>query len=332
MDTDAMQALRELEQGVPVVAHVEPDADGYLDRRCPFPECGTHFKVHGGDFQARNSEETAFCIFCRHGAHPSQFVTPEQFECLKEVATNEFVTRIAAALRPAIEAVNNAPPNLFFRIHLDLRTPSVGPVIPPAALELMKVRTRCRACGYRVAFVGAAFFCHACGDNSAERTFDQTIARIRKVIAKLDSVLVDQDADTAREFELHVVEKAVPSLVTAFQRLAEILYPKLPAFSGMAPRRNAFQNLTEGSDLWSGAGGRAYVAILDASEMEDVRRSFQQRHVLQHLDGIVDVEYVQKSGDTTYEVGQRLVVKREAVLRMADGVEKLAAGLRADAT
>jgi hypothetical protein len=331
MTEDPLREIRELEQGVRLVAHVEADADGYLDRSCPFVECGAYFKVHEDDWSALSFTATTYCVFCRHEADPSAFVTPEQVEYLKSVAAAEFVRRITAVLQPAIDEVNNAPPNPFFRFRLDLRPPSLGPAIPPAAVDLMKVRSRCDACGCRVAFIGTAFFCHGCGASSVERTFDQTVARIRRLVGGLDALLADQDADTARDFELHVVEGTVSDLVTAFQRLAEVLYPRLPRYPGSAPRRNAFQNLGEGSVLLTDAGGRPYAAILAASEMQDLRRFFEQRHVLEHLDGVVDADYIRKSGDITYAVGQRLVVRREGVLRMADLVEKLAAGLRTDA-
>src|SRR5262245_44625285 len=56
----------------------------------------------------------------------------------------------------------------------------------------------------------------------------------------------------------------------------------------------------------------------------------QQRHVLVHGNGVVDAAYQMNTGDTSFQVGQRLAIKPEHVLRMAALVEKLATGLRAD--
>jgi hypothetical protein len=66
---------------------------------------------------------------------------------------------------------------------------------------------------------------------------------------------------------------------------------------------------------------------MDAGEMSDLRRLFQQRHLLAHCEGIVDQEYIDKSGDQTYAVGQRLVIKSDAVGRLLALLEKLSTRL-----
>lgn len=55
---------------------------------------------------------------------------------------------------------------------------------------------------------------------------------------------------------------------------------------------------------------------------------YQQRHLLAHCEGIVDQDYIIKSGDTTYAVGQRLVIRDGAVSRLAELVTKLVEELR----
>ena len=62
--------------------------------------------------------------------------------------------------------------------------------------------------------------------------------------------------------------------------------------------------------------------------MADLLRLFQQRHLLAHCEGIVDQDYIIKSGDTTYAVGQRLVIRDEAVSRLAELVTKLTEEMR----
>ena len=44
----------------------------------------------------------------------------------------------------------------------------------------------------------------------------------------------------------------------------------------------------------------------------------------------VDAAYITKSGDESYAVGQRLVVRENAVLKCLDLIEKLATGLTSD--
>ena len=56
-------------------------------------------------------------------------------------------------------------------------------------------------------------------------------------------------------------------------------------------------------------------------------RPAQARHVLAHQDGLVDGDYVAKSGDRRYAEGQRLVVAPDDVRRFADIVETLSAAI-----
>lgn len=119
---------------------------------------------------------------------------------------------------------------------------------------------------------------------------------------------------------LHFVRGSVSHFARQFQRLCEQLYenPEWPK-----ARRNAFQNLDAGSDLWEQALGFRYVQLLTPTEMADVVRYFQQRHLLAHQQGIVDADYISRSGDSSYLPGQRLIIKPTAVLQFVDLVDKL---------
>jgi hypothetical protein len=62
--------------------------------------------------------------------------------------------------------------------------------------------------------------------------------------------------------------------------------------------------------------------------MADLLRLIQQRHLLSHSEGIIDQDYVNKSGDKTYAVGQRLVIQETTIIRAAYLVSKLVAELK----
>lgn len=66
---------------------------------------------------------------------------------------------------------------------------------------------------------------------------------------------------------------------------------------------------------------------MSADELRTIEVMVQRRHKIGHAQAIVDQRYVEKSGDRAYEVGQRLVVTRAQVVRLAAAVEKLADGL-----
>jgi hypothetical protein len=102
--------------------------------------------------------------------------------------------------------------------------------------------------------------------------------------------------------------------------LSEQLYEER---TGAPVRRNAFQNLEAGSDLWAPVIDATYEQLLDAAALGQLRIFYQQRHVLAHQQGIVDAAYLARSGDTTYTVGQRLLIKPANVLEFANLIERL---------
>jgi len=110
-----------------------------------------------------------------------------------------------------------------------------------------------------------------------------------------------------------IVENSLARTVGAFQRVTEALFERVPGSRSIHCRKNVFQSIAEGSELWRVTIGKRYDDLLTPAEMVDLVRFFQQRHLLAHCEGIVDQEYTTKSVDQTYAVGQRLVVRVEAV-------------------
>jgi hypothetical protein len=163
-------------------------------------------------------------------------------------------------------------------------------------------------------------------------TFDSAVETVRKTVAALPEIRrmlsETMDRDSAEDSARYICENGLVKLVSAFQRYAEAQYGALATEGKPSPRRNAFQNLQESSDLWRGVIGRGYYEMLSAAEAAALERFFQQRHLLSHQDGIVDQPYLDRSGDHSYGVGQRLVIRGEAVEELAHLVSKLADALR----
>jgi hypothetical protein len=79
--------------------------------------------------------------------------------------------------------------------------------------------------------------------------FAQDLKGIRNALDALPQVRAAiPERDTAETTARILIENGLQDAVTAFQRYAERRYTRFPSAS--PPRRNAFQNLKEGSDLW----------------------------------------------------------------------------------
>jgi hypothetical protein len=214
----------------------------------------------------------------------------------------------------------------FLRITMQVNEQPTSVLLPLAAAEPMRLKITCPSCACRYAAIGAAFFCPACGHNAADLMFGQSMAAIRNALDALNSVRAAiTDRDTAETTARLIMENGLQNAVTTFQRYAEVLYARYP--SQPQPRRNAFQSLGEGGALWHDATGKRYSDYLETRELATLTQLFQQRHLLAHTQGLVDADYIARSGDTAYRVGQRLVIRETGVRECVSLIERLASAM-----
>ena len=317
MFNELRRELRRLDGTNQIPVSIQSDDYGYLERQCHAEDCMFEFKVHMEDWHER-IQERVVCPFCGHSSEPDDWNTQEQAEYLREVALAHISRRFGRAMRRDAERWNRRQPRgglIAITMRVDGRPRRVP--LPPSAADPMRLRISCSQCGCRYAVIGAAFFCPGCGQNDAEVLFNHTISGIRESLRAVREIRAAiSDADTAENTVRSLVENGLQSSVTAFQRYSEALYSRLVTDS--KPRRNAFQNLSEGSKLWYDAAGRHYSEYLSTAELTELKRAFQQRHLLAHTQGIVDQDYLAHSGDTSHRLGQRVVI-REATVHLLPG-------------
>ncbi len=326
MFDDVTRELRRLERGMTVSVPLPSDEDGYDEKECPNPECLARFRIHTDDWSNLVTDEQAFCPVCRHEANSQSWFTPEQVEHAQAVALRQIKGQLDQAFSRSARRSQTRPSSGMLAITFSYRPGRTPYLAPLSAGEVLEQRSSCEACGCRYASIGAAFFCPACGHNSATSTFADTLATVRASLDLLPKLTDLVGRDAATDLSRGIAENGLVKLVTAFQRFAEATYDHLPD-PKPAPAFNAFQRLGDGSELFRTATGRAYGDVLGAVELASLGCYVQQRHSLVHRDGIVDDQYLAKSGDTSYRFGQRLVIGVAAVRDAAELIERLARGL-----
>lgn len=221
------------------------------------------------------------------------------------------------------------PRDSFIRLTMQVKDRPLSVLTPSAASETMRIKITCPSCSCRYAIIGAAFFCPGCGHDAADIVFDQSMAAVRNAINSLPAIRAAMpDRDSAETTARLIIESSLLNAVSTFQRYAEVLYGRYPAAS--KARRNAFQNLSEGSELWLGATGYAYSHYFDSDETATLLRFFQQRHLLVHTQGIIDADYISRTGDTSNRIGQRLVLRETAIHECLALIEKLGSAMAAE--
>jgi uncharacterized Zn finger protein (UPF0148 family) len=328
-----LRDLKKLERGVSVPVEIPLDEQGHMDRRCPSAECRSEFKVLFEDWRDKVRDDVVYCPICRHEAVATEWNTAAQEEYKRRVAVAHVRKVVNNAMQQDARDFNSRQPRGgLISMSMSVRPGATSILIPPQAAEAMRQAFVCEACGCRYSSLGAAFFCPACGHNSAQTTFTTAIqtvqASIRNLQAIREAVEAALDKEAAANTTRDIIENGLVKLVASFQRFAEATFHALAAAPTIKVRKNVFQNLGESSKLWKDAAGKGYEDILGADEMVELSLFFQQRHLLAHREGIVDQEYIDKANDRVYSVGQRLVIKEASVLRLAQLVEKLAAHLK----
>lgn len=199
--------------------------------------------------------------------------------------------------------------------------------IPAKATEIMQLEITCEACNSHFSVIGSAFFCPSCGYNSVTRTYFDSL---RKIKAKRDNVEIVRKAliEVSGKDEVELTcrslrETCITDGVAAFQKYCEGLYETYGN-----PPFNAFQRLNQGSELWEKQINKGYDVWLAEDELKNLNILYQKRHLLSHSEGIVDKQYIEKSKDTFYNEGQRIVILDKDIDKILLYLEKLGVGLR----
>lgn len=335
MFDELLREMKKLSQPRTISISVPLDEKGYYDRECPGPECGAQFKVLFEDWKDKVRDEQVFCPFCRHEAKATEWHTPEQAEHIKSVAMAEMTRLVQGAMKRGVE--RSRPMQMgggFLKLSMSLsyRPGSIPPVLIASATEAMRQDFTCETCGCRYASIGASFFCPACGHNSALSSYQTTVDTVEKTVLNLPqleaSITAVTDADTAANTTRQILEDQYGRLVGAFERVNEALFERLVNASQFPRKGNVFQRLDDASGLWFAATGKQYTDFISSAELDRMKLHFQRRHVFSHKQGLVDQAYLDKSADSSYAVGQRLVAKSADVLDLIAVLKKLVAGLQ----
>lgn len=308
---------------------IRSDRNGFFDRECPNEHCLYTFKIYMEDWEEKVSDEEVHCPMCGHIDSSDKWWTQKQLEALENLAADYAMAMITKELDKAFSGL--ARPNRrnkFLEIRYKPGRRITFENNPIGQSEEWETDITCEKCATRYSVIGAAYFCPCCGHNSATNAFDESLDSIEKMLASLPEMkqLLTESygRDKAETMCRGLLESSIGDIVSAFQKFAACQYDKL---TGRNSRVNDFQIVEKGSQMFKEATGKGYEEWLSGRELHDMNILFQRRHLLEHNNGMVDQKYIDKSGDNSYVVGQRLVVRENDALVLLAIVKKLGAGL-----
>jgi len=323
-----LESLNHKKISVPINA----DAEGYLDKECPNKECLFVFKAKEEDWKNLFKDEAVFCPMCGHNAPANSFWTTEQIGGAREQGLKYLRGRIGAVLEEGARDFNSRQNrNSFICMSVKITgTHSQHYILPLSAKNEFERKLNCDVCNANYAVIGSAFFCPCCGNNSIEKTFDESLSKVEIKLNNLSTIKkAIEEAVNKDEAEItcrSIVETSLNDCVVAFQRFCEATFQKENSTAKL--HANVFQRLEDGSNLWKSIFNEGYENWLTVYEFERLNILFQRRHLLSHSEGLVDDKYLQRAKDSAYKLGQRIVVKEYDVTELLKLIKKIVAKIR----
>ena len=293
------------------------DRDGMLDRQCPAEGCGRYFKIKLGT-GLTGENLPLHCPYCGHASTRTQdFTVDKQIEYAKQVAVQDVADRVTEHLGQMFRGFNRRSSGGFgLRMSLKV-TPPARSVIHYDGLGRLETDVVCVNCTLHFAVYGVFAFCPDCRERNSRSILEKNLdlaARTAQVAGQIEDLPAEK-----------MVENALADCVAAFDGFGNEAV-RHRAAAATTPARAAdlkFQNLTGSLKNVRELFGFDLAAGVTAEEWAFAGRCFQKRHLLAHKMGVVDEKYLAATQDPDAQVGRRIAVTAEEVIRLVDVLRRL---------
>ncbi|HKX45836.1 MAG TPA: hypothetical protein VJP77_03985 [Planctomycetota bacterium] len=308
-----MDHLRRLGNSISIP--ITADEHGFTGRECPLPECKGYFKIEFGT-GLKGEGLPCLCPYCGLVAGHDQFWTKDQIEYAESVA----MRRITDAVHKDLKAFEFAhKPRGGFGTGISMKV-KPGRQTPIRYYREKQLETEivCADCTLRYSVYGVFAFCPDCGRHNSLQILDKNLEVVRKML----------DLATGLEKALaeKLIENALEDCVSAFDGFGRELC-RMQANKASNPakaKKMTFQNLDAAAVGYQNLFGIDLTASVAPDEWRATVVAFQKRHLIAHKLGVVDQDYIAKSGDTRAVLGRKIGIDADAVRAIATIIGKLA--------
>lgn len=294
---------------------LKPDEDGFTGRECPAAGCESYFKVQIGT-GLKGSGLPCHCPYCGHSANHSEFHTKEQIEYARSVVANQITQALLSDLK---ELEFDSSSTGGFGISLKVS----GEPYPISYYREKALETEltCDKCTLRYMIYGMFAYCPDCGVHNSIQILQKNLELVKKLLELASAA----NPDLAERLINNALEDCVSAFDGYGREICRINASK--ATNASKAERISFQNLRLAKESMALQFGVDVTDSLSGVEWDTAVRGFQKRHVLSHKMGVIDADYISKSGDTNAIVGRKMTVKSTEVLDLVEIIHKLAEGL-----
>ena len=276
---------------------IPADENRFTGRECPQPDCEGYFKIELGT-GLKGKGLPCHCPYCGHAAGHDQFWTKEQIKYIKSIARRKITDAIHKDLK---KLEFDHKPKGAFGIGFSMKVK--GGRRPPIHYyreKQLETEVVCTNCTLRYSVYGVFAFCPDCGQHNSLLILDKNL----EVVGKMLDLATREEKVLAEK----LIENALEDCVSAFDGFGRELcrvHANRARLAAKAEKMN-FQNLDRARNDFLDLFGIDLSIEVKPEEWRATAMAFQKRHLIAHKLGVVDQDYVTKTGDTRAVVGRKI--------------------------
>jgi hypothetical protein len=279
---------------------IKPDDDGYTGRECP--ACNKYFKIKFGT--GLPGVNDCHCPYCNHVGSQNDFWTKQQIEYAKSVALSKITGQFISQLK-TLERRHD--PRASLSIGITIKG-SPTPIAYYSESDLEE-RITCSECTLEYTIYGAFGFCPDCGTHNSLQIANANLDLVLKTLAVSDTA--------PPEIATKLVENALEDAVSCFDGFGR-------EHCANQPFKISFQSIGAAQNKLLHEAGLDISSGLAANQWRFVCDQFQKRHLLAHKMGIIDSEYVSKTGCAASLLGRKVMVSEDDVRTLVANLKIIA--------
>jgi hypothetical protein len=255
------------------------------------------------------------CPYCGHVADHSEFHTVDQIEYAKSMVARKVMGAVAKDLKDLEFDIKPRGP---FGIGISMKVqPRPLHPIHWYREKALETYVECFSCTLRYAVFGVFAFCPDCGKHNSLQILEKNLELLSKML--------DMAASAEAELAGLLVENALEDCVSAFDGFGREICRVHSKASGDpdAVKRVSFQNLEGARQSVIALFKLDLAAGLSIDEWNAAVLAFQKRHLLAHKMGVMDADYVRKSGHYEAVVGHKVNLDADDVRNLSQIIGKL---------
>ncbi|MCD6326538.1 hypothetical protein J7M28_03145 [bacterium] len=291
------------------------DGEGYLGRECPSTDCERYFKIKPGT-GLEGENLPVHCPYCGHKGPMDHFHTQSQINYVTSVVERKVQNAVVRDMKDMARDFNRQTRGSLLSLSMDVKSSPVR--LHHYAERELETNVECGNCTLQYSVYGVFAFCPDCGQHNSLHILDKNLEVIEKMLVLATS--------TAEELAGKLIENALEDCVSAFDGFGRELC-RVHAQKAADPAKAekvSFQNLDGAKANVLSTFGIDLSACVTSDEWAAAVRGFQKRHLFAHKMGVVDEEYLAKTGDPNAVVGRKIRVDDSDVRAVLQVIRKVA--------